>query len=401
MNEKFGSQVLVPSYVRQFRCLGGECPDTCCIGWDVAVDLNTLERCRSIADATLRLKLDNALTVAGDKTFICRGSSGQVCSMYSTDGLCTIHSQLGEDALFDICHTYPRYSFKFGDRFEQSLGLSCPEAARLALASEDAFEFVGAELSLRPTMIYEVTSVAGFPLTAMDDVRTLSIRLCRSEGLTIGERLVALGLLCSKLDLLATESRQDEVAGLTSWLMALLESGQLKSFVAKLERQPLLSASVFSMLIGNAEGKGKSVQQREILGWMRDGLGLGGGMPTAVELSESLPRALSVMAPAAVLQEDVLTRFLLNEVFRCVFPWGQGVPLAKSFRYLMLLVGGLRLAQLAAVAAQAAPPDRTQLIRIAQVFCRIFADDPLFAERADRLLVGAGYDSPDKFFPLI
>lgn len=402
MNVKFDSQALVPRYVTQFRCLGGECVDTCCAGWDVAADQYSLDRFRSLANTSLRQKLEQALIVEGDKAFLCRGGSGQACPMFSGKGLCAIHSELGDDALFDVCHTYPRYSFKFGDRFEQSLGLSCPEAARLALAADNALEFVGTDLNFRSALVKLVTPVAGFTLEAMDDVRTQAIRLCRSVGLDVRERLVALGLLCSRLDELAAESRQEEVGDSLSWLTSLLESGQLKAFVMSIERQPLLSASIFVMLIGNAEDKGKSAEQREVLGWMRDGLGVGRSvMPTPGVLSDSLPRALAAMAPVSTLQEDVLTRFLLNEVFRCVFPWGQGAPLTKSFRHMLLLVGGLRLAQLAAAAALAAPLDRTQMIRVTQVFCRIFADSTSFAERADRLLVGAGYDSPEKLFPLI
>lgn len=402
MNEKIDSQVLVPAYVKQFRCLGGECPDTCCVGWDIVIDSRSLERYRSLASPFWQAKLDDALTVVGDKSYICRGSSGLPCPMYSADGLCAVHRELGEEALFDVCHTYPRNSFKFGERFEQSLSLSCPEAARLALATDDAFEFASAALTLKPAMVYDVTPVAGFPLEAMDEVRTLVLQLFRSEGLDNSERLVALGLLCNRLDRLVAESRQQEVGEVLSWLVSLLESGQLKAFVAARERQPLLGASVFAMLIGNAEGKGKSAYQQEVLDWMRDGLGLGAAvMPTALALSESLPRGLAVMAPAAVLQEEVLTRFLLNEAFRCVFPWGQGASLAKAFRYLLLLFGGLRLTQLAVAAALGNPPDRAQLIRVTQVFCRVFANDPQFAERADRLLVGAGYDSPEKLFPLI
>ncbi|WXR62260.1 hypothetical protein WG909_03245 [Peptostreptococcaceae bacterium AGR-M142] len=32
--------VLVPTYFKDFRCIGASCEDTCCKGWDVFVDKN-------------------------------------------------------------------------------------------------------------------------------------------------------------------------------------------------------------------------------------------------------------------------------------------------------------------------------------------------------------------------
>ena len=32
-----------PSYFKDFKCIGGECEDSCCIGWDIDVDQKTYE----------------------------------------------------------------------------------------------------------------------------------------------------------------------------------------------------------------------------------------------------------------------------------------------------------------------------------------------------------------------
>ena len=31
-----------PSYYRQFRCIGSDCTDNCCIGWEIDIDPETL-----------------------------------------------------------------------------------------------------------------------------------------------------------------------------------------------------------------------------------------------------------------------------------------------------------------------------------------------------------------------
>ena len=31
-------KMIYPEYVENFKCIGGECEDNCCIGWDIDVD---------------------------------------------------------------------------------------------------------------------------------------------------------------------------------------------------------------------------------------------------------------------------------------------------------------------------------------------------------------------------
>ena len=41
-------EYVYPDYYRQFTCIGGECPDTCCAGWEIVIDDKTLESIRNI-----------------------------------------------------------------------------------------------------------------------------------------------------------------------------------------------------------------------------------------------------------------------------------------------------------------------------------------------------------------
>ncbi len=31
-------KIVMPDYFKQFKCIGGKCEDSCCIGWDIDVD---------------------------------------------------------------------------------------------------------------------------------------------------------------------------------------------------------------------------------------------------------------------------------------------------------------------------------------------------------------------------
>jgi len=59
------------------------------------------------------------------------------CPMWRQDGLCRIQAQLGHGALCAVCREFPRLRHDYGDFVELGLELSCPEAARLILTSDE------------------------------------------------------------------------------------------------------------------------------------------------------------------------------------------------------------------------------------------------------------------------
>ena len=38
--------VTAPHYYKEFQCIAGECPDTCCAGWEIAIDPKSLKKYR-------------------------------------------------------------------------------------------------------------------------------------------------------------------------------------------------------------------------------------------------------------------------------------------------------------------------------------------------------------------
>lgn len=138
-------QVRYPEYYGKFHCLAGACPDTCCVGWEILVDRESLARYRRVrqADRELGEKL---------RKFIRRGRIVPVhgkCPFLEASGLCGIMDKLGEDAACRTCRNYPRHREDYGELQEILLLLSCPEAARLVLA-EEAARFIVREFPGRP-----------------------------------------------------------------------------------------------------------------------------------------------------------------------------------------------------------------------------------------------------------
>ena len=283
------------------------------------------------------------------------------------------------------------------------LNLSCPEAARLAMNEEGAFDFVSAALPLRQSLVLDIQPVAGFSLAQMDDVRALAIQLFKTQGVSNVERMVLLGLLCEGIDRLIETRAQGSLDQVIGEIISLVESGRFVALVAGVPENPALSANVFSQLIGKLSGKGTSDNQREVLAWASHGLGFDdpGARPDPAVVAENYRQGLSLLGPVADIQEELLQRYFLNEVLRHYFPWGQLTSTVKGYRHLLLLFGCLRLMLVAVAKGRDQTPDRALMVRVIQVFSRVWTHDPQFLKRADHLLSGAGFDNLEKLFSLI
>lgn len=129
-------EVTKPDYFDRFRCLAGECPDSCCKDWQVQVDEASARRYRALTGA-LGEELRAALQEEDGETYL-TVQDGR-CPMWRRDGLCRIQAELGEKALCETCRQFPRLTHDYGDFVELGLELSCPEAARWILDEKSSY----------------------------------------------------------------------------------------------------------------------------------------------------------------------------------------------------------------------------------------------------------------------
>ena len=134
----------IPDFYDSFHCIGGECPDNCCIGWELDIDDDTYEYYRSVQGTfgdRLRENMSGAEESSENESVSFRLQVDGRCPFLNDNNLCDICLELGPDALCRICTDYPRYSFEWGDAIEKSLTLSCPEAGRLLFLNDIPVRF--------------------------------------------------------------------------------------------------------------------------------------------------------------------------------------------------------------------------------------------------------------------
>ena len=136
-----------PDYVKPFRCIAADCPDSCCQGWDVVIDEDTEAYYRTV-EGGLGEKIRNAIYTDSDGDRVFRLADKKKCPFWGEDKLCDVYRALGEEHLCATCAHFPRITMDYGEFVEHSLALACPEAARLIVGCGNAYgEFSQPDLS--------------------------------------------------------------------------------------------------------------------------------------------------------------------------------------------------------------------------------------------------------------
>lgn len=129
---------IYPSYFEKFRCIADKCPDSCCKGWDVVVNDETNEYYKTVGgDFGEKLNSLTEIDSDGDRVFI---SQNGRCPFWNDDELCDIYINLGEKHLCKTCREFPRLTQDYTVFTEHLLSFACPEAARLMLGSDNAYD---------------------------------------------------------------------------------------------------------------------------------------------------------------------------------------------------------------------------------------------------------------------
>ena len=152
-----------PDYYKEFRCKADKCLHTCCAGWLVGIDEESLSRFEE--DPEIKRKISDGCFVMGP--------DGR-CPFLRNDNLCEMILKHGEDYLCDICKEHPRFYNTFDDHIEAGIGLVCEEACRLVLECAKPFEFVATDGSKM--------ALPGYVAAVFDDSKPLAEKLSEISG---------------------------------------------------------------------------------------------------------------------------------------------------------------------------------------------------------------------------
>lgn len=172
--ERSEERVFAPSYLWDFRCDGTACGSHCCRGWHIPVDTASWERLARLPSKEHKSVFANLIEKepTGWET---KHADDGACAFLGEDGLCRLQIAHGQAYLPDVCDSYPRVSYRFGDYVERSLAMTCPVAARLALLPDAPMQF-----GERTAPARRASSSTHPPMEALllrDHLRTLQLQM--------------------------------------------------------------------------------------------------------------------------------------------------------------------------------------------------------------------------------
>ncbi len=130
-----------PDFYDEFKCIAGECTDSCCIGWEIDVDDFAFEKYIQI-NTEFGEKIRSQIVTSEDGSNCFKLSENERCPFLNKNNLCDIIINCGEELLCDICREHPRFYEWFAGVTECGLGLCCEEVCRLLLSQEEPFSLI-------------------------------------------------------------------------------------------------------------------------------------------------------------------------------------------------------------------------------------------------------------------
>lgn len=198
---------LKPHYYDKFQCLASRCPDTCCAGWQIVIDEDSLEKYKKTKGAfgsRLRNSIDWQEGVFDQY-------DGR-CSFLNEQNLCDIYQELGKDALCNTCRMYPRHVEEYDGLRELSLTLSCPAAAQMILGCKEKVQFL--ESFTEEEDDFEEFDFLLF--SQLEDVRDVIFKILQNRNLDLHNRIRAVCSLSEEFQTCIDEERAYDIDDLLS-----------------------------------------------------------------------------------------------------------------------------------------------------------------------------------------
>ena len=125
-------KLYAPTYYPNFTCIADKCLHSCCIGWEIDVDDDTMQVYDTITEPYGQAIKDS---IDREDTPHFRLCADERCPHLDASGLCKIITNLGEGYLCHICREHPRFYNDTNYGKEVGLGMACEEACRLILSN--------------------------------------------------------------------------------------------------------------------------------------------------------------------------------------------------------------------------------------------------------------------------
>jgi lysine-N-methylase len=306
----------------QFGCIGANCEDTCCEGWQINVDRKTYEKYQQCSHPVLRPQLQQWVQIQpaapNENTFAKIVLTEARCPFLS-DRLCSIQKQWGEEHLGNTCATFPRIHNQVAGVIERSLDLSCPEAARLVLSDPHPATFHQIPGDQHHTGESGPEQMHPY----FWDIRSTLLTLLQDRRYPIAKRLLLVGHVCDKLSELSKSGNEASVPQVLAGFSLGIEAGLYDAYLQACSADAATQLTIILQLMtGRMELDFTPQRYRDLYQAFVENLHLQPGM----SVQEAGHRYANAYAGpyTSFLQthEHMLEHYIVHYAYKTLFPFG-------------------------------------------------------------------------------
>lgn len=209
--------VLQPSIYDDFACIGSDCKNDCCHGWNIDF---TKEEFKNVKR---KMHTDEFKSVFEDAFYFDKGKciikldENKRCKFLNDDGLCKMYIEVGHENMSVTCKIFPRMLSKYVNSYERFLSIACEKVVDLLLEQEDGLQMEVKEMELpklekSKSILFSGLALEKNPrLQLWGDMKILMLGVLQNRAYDFGERMVLLGLAAQKIEKMCDDKQFDAV----------------------------------------------------------------------------------------------------------------------------------------------------------------------------------------------
>lgn len=171
----------IPDYYNEFACIAGDCPDTCCAGWQIVIDEKSQKKYKKYP-GRFGKRLKRSVDWKEGVFF----QNEKRCAFLNDENLCDIYKNAGPKMLCDTCRKYPRHVEEYEDLREISLSVSCPVVAEMLMNRQEPVRFISKE---KPMQSEEYEEFDYMLFTKLCDAREVMFAVLQNRDVNICTRM--------------------------------------------------------------------------------------------------------------------------------------------------------------------------------------------------------------------
>jgi len=336
-----------PHYAEPFHCIGSDCEDNCCRGWGMVVDQPSYQKYKQIAGLGPLLEqyfVPITKDCSPSRYVMIQTNADANCPLLGEDRLCTLHKNYGPAYLCHTCATYPRVQQPVDGITDNALLLSCPEAARQVLLSQDLLPGLPRTYS-RFFTVSEPSTLDAEPQPFLWDFREFTLILLRDRSYPLWARLFLLGSFTRQIEKLLCNHE----AGLIPWLLRgfahIVVQGSLCSSIDGIPARPAIQLKMLVDVICQSliHTNPALCSLQECLSTFSEGLQLTSAADLDTAAANYATACTKYFEPFLRRHPQVLENYLINQIFCAGFPF-RSTELQKNFLWICVefaLIKGL------------------------------------------------------------